>query len=65
MLLPQSTKESEVNIIDNLGRIVLTQTLAPMQDRIELRIDLLENGNYIVLWTDNIGVRTEKLVIAR
>jgi hypothetical protein len=65
MILPQSSRTSFIKIIDALGREVRNEQLYPMQDRLQLNLDFLENGNYIILWTDDNSVKTEKLIIAR
>lgn len=65
MILPQSSTHAEIKILDNLGRIVLSTSVEPMHDRIELNTELLENGNYVILWSDEVFKRTEQLIIAR
>jgi len=65
MILPQSSRIAEIRILDALGREVLREFIAPMQDRIQVNTELLENGNYSVLWTDSQSSKTQILIIAR
>jgi len=63
VLVPQSVTESRIQILDHLGRVVYTSKISAMQDRIEIALGDLENGNYLIRWKDSQQSRTERLVI--
>ncbi|RZK47890.1 MAG: T9SS type A sorting domain-containing protein, partial [Hymenobacter sp.] len=66
LLLPQSLRTgtaTQVTVVDNLGRTVLSRTLSATADALQLPLDALRTGVYSVQAQTNAGVVAKRLVV--
>ncbi|RZL12637.1 MAG: T9SS type A sorting domain-containing protein, partial [Hymenobacter sp.] len=66
LLLPQSLRTgstTQVVVVDNLGRTVLTRTLSATAATLELPLDALRAGVYSVQAQTNAGLVAKRLVV--
>jgi hypothetical protein len=66
LLLPQALRTgaaTQVSVVDNLGRVVLTRTLAATTDQLDIPLGSVAPGIYSVQALTNAGVVAKRLVV--
>ncbi|RYY21495.1 MAG: DUF4394 domain-containing protein [Cytophagaceae bacterium] len=66
LLLPQALRTgaaTQVSVVDNLGRVVLTRTLAATTDQLDIPLGAVAPGIYSVQALTNAGVVAKRLVV--